>query len=402
MVRERGHPPAILELCEEARVELARAWGAGKTRAQGRILALRKHTEVTGKPQEKPISLSTVHRLFKEWETEEGQRKFADIIAKAKEAPPPERVPVRQSPEFKKWAEKIRLSRHFSALHHLAPMEKILTGKVIPEFTCSPANFTLAKAQEYVRLWQAKHPDKEMLPWDQRSALRGFLQVAKEISIPRGFGVYYGLSGEKPSIGLYAHIHMTREEIELGREPLLDMGKPLLLYDLGIEFFARTTPLLTLKKDQFRFTEAGVETSVWEEKTDVAYPKYLLLNYPHARETAEELKEALLADPEEPYLFLKGKTVHSMSVRNAISEHGESLRRAYKAAGKTDSYFYRKPFYSLRHIGAQLWLERTDWDYALVAEMGWKDISTLRTWYGRMPASVMAQKIEALRNRGGG
>ena len=52
------------------------------------------------------------------------------------------------------------------------------------------------------------------------------------------------------------------------------------------------------------------------------------------------------------------------------------------------AYVIRHPSHALRHIGAQRWLELTNWNVQFVADMGWRSSKELTDSYGRMPAEA--------------
>ncbi|AFU57262.1 hypothetical protein Ngar_c03440 [Candidatus Nitrososphaera gargensis Ga9.2] len=78
---------------------------------------------------------------------------------------------------------------------------------------------------------------------------------------------------------------------------------------------------------------------------------------------------------------------------NAQYNFRENLRALYRHLGKTDAYMFKQPLYTLRHCGAQLMLERSDYDYDYVAEHGWNDTATLRTWYGHRGKASLKDKL---------
>ena len=58
-------------------------------------------------------------------------------------------------------------------------------------------------------------------------------------------------------------------------------------------------------------------------------------------------------------------------------------------------YYARKPFHSLRHIAAQVWLDKSDYDYGFVAELlGWTTIDELKTSYGGISGERFARKYQ--------
>ena len=82
---------------------------------------------------------------------------------------------------------------------------------------------------------------------------------------------------------------------------------------------------------------------------------------------------------------------------DALREIHDNLRAVYEQVGgnMADPYFTKKPSHSLRHIAAQYWLLKSDFDYGFVAKLGgWFTIDELKTSYGEMPPEVFDAKYE--------
>ena len=81
----------------------------------------------------------------------------------------------------------------------------------------------------------------------------------------------------------------------------------------------------------------------------------------------------------------------------AAKEIGDNLKAVYAQVGGNLSkdYYARKPFHSLRHIAAQVWLDKSDYDYGFVAELlGWTTIDELKTSYGGISGERFARKYQ--------
>ena len=304
----------------------------------------------------------------------------------------------RSFPIVQEWIAKIRRSGHLSALDHVSIMANVCGYRYhrqqkpyVKGFRCRPDKFDLEKAQEFVDLYLKQHPDKKKLPRHIRAAIRHFLMVAKGINIPRGFGDLYGLSGEKEGYGNFKFVRLTEDEIEKVREILKDDLTALTFFDWGIESLARAT---TLCKTQMNFVEQNgiVTTILYESKTGKSFQKFLLLNIPHCKQTWEEIKTL---GKGRRFLFFD-KEPNTNDIKRFQAKMSKILKEAYREAGVTEPYAYKKPFHFLRHTGAHLWLMRTDYDYGLVAELGWDNIDTLRDCYGGLPPEILQRKITTL------
>jgi hypothetical protein len=296
----------------------------------------------------------------------------------------------REIPIIKEWETKIRRSGHTSMLRFIPILENICNGEYVKSFKCHPNKLDLVKAQEYVDKYLSTYNVKK-IPKHHRQALRHFLMVAKNINIPRGFGDAYGLSGAKENFGAYKFLRLNDLQIRKIREYLSDDLEALTFFDWSLESLGRMKAV-ALTKMNFVEEDGIVTTSLYETKTEKAFQKFLLLNIDHARQTWEEIKK--LGENRE-YLFFDQKP-NTYQLQVFLLRISKKLKEAYKYANVQDEYAYRKPFHFLRHSGAHLWLMRTQYDYGLVAELGWEDINTLRQVYGGLPREILVSKITAL------
>ena len=376
-------------------------------------------------------SYRTIYRLLKD--IEKWRQALEDWILLVK---PKITVDFRSHPLIRKWEERIRLSGSLSQLAHIATMEWVITGKrstrsvrckfIYPddyEPVRDPSKFDLAEAQKFIIAFNRANNLKQA-PQHVRLAIRHFLMVARGINIPRGFGGTYGLSGDKGVIGKYGHVRLTEEQISMIDEYLLKRSllpdppnlnitnidnetvvyipnlyrHARVVFNTFLEIFPRPASALKIPRGAIRLNEDNAEIVIFEEKTGDQWSKYILASFPHGKHTLQLLYEYLdETDYIYPFAGAYKKPSTKYQVDTLISTIGEKLKEAYKYAGVKDQYFYKKPLYALRHSGVQIWLERTNWDYALISEMGWRDITTLRLWYGRMPANVFQKKIMALK-----
>lgn len=98
---------------------------------------------------------------------------------------------------------------------------------------------------------------------------------------------------------------------------------------------------------------------------------------------AELMNKGLIKEPPKP----RGEQVtHRENLYNLI-------RHCYREANITDEYFQNHTVHAFRHIMAQYWLYKTDYDYDFVAGLGhWGTITVLKGSYGAMDAGIRIQK----------
>ena len=288
----------------------------------------------------------------------------------------------------------------------------------VEDFKIHPEYFDKETALQFAIAYKRKF-QVDRVPKHIRTAIRHFLIYGKGVSLGRGEGDAYGISGEKDNFGSYAHIKLNDEEIEKGRQWLLgkcrglkngrnhptiddanldfcEYEEALLFFDFGIETCARSESIIKTQVSRIERHENHTNLQIYESKTEKLWSKVLLTKkYHHARETELELFGWIEKHKDWKCLFVKEQD--KTEVNKVEAKMARILKECYKALGRTDEYFYDKPIHSLRHTGAHLWLRRTNWDYGLVAEIGgWDDIQTLKKCYGAMPPEVVMAKIESL------
>lgn len=129
--------------------------------------------------------------------------------------------------------------------------------------------------------------------------------------------------------------------------------------------------------------------------------------------TKEELQQSLIKHKRKGNALIWTKKSNNMN--KIVGDFRNQLRELYHAVGKipnikeleenrknkeavSDNYFFEKPIHTLRHIGAHYWLDKTDYDYGIVADVGgWHTIDELKKSYGAMPAEMKYKKIKEAR-----
>ena len=247
-----------------------------------------------------------------------------------------------------------------------------------------------------------------------RMAVRSWLQYSG-VTIPRGNLCPANLSGKIISThGAAAHIRATPHEIEQVRNllthktelPYPDRRQDTLMYfEFGIETGARHMTILTALTGKFDASAKTIE--VIERKLShvgkhrqlrrIFCPELIALI-----EAKIKTGEKCIIGSENEYMpFAEmGKEssddLHQtkQQAKNA-KEIGDNLKAVYQQVGGNLSkdYYARKPFHSLRHIAAQVWLDKSDYDYGFVAELlGWTTIDELKTSYGGISGERFARK----------
>jgi integrase len=256
-----------------------------------------------------------------------------------------------------------------------------------------------------------------------RMAVRSWLQFSGVI-IPRGNLGVANLSGKIISThGAAKHIRATPQEIEQVRKLLgggnttfMQYGKlpfpnrrqdTLGYFEFGVETGARHMTILTALTGKY---DASAKTiDVIERKLShvgkhrqtrrIFCPELIALI--EAKIKAGE--KCIIGKQNEYIPFAEmGKEssddLHQTKQQaKAAKEIGDNLKAVYQQVGGNLSkdYYQAKPFHSLRHIAAQVWLDKSDYDYGFVAELlGWGTIDELKTSYGGISGERFARKYQ--------
>jgi len=251
-----------------------------------------------------------------------------------------------------------------------------------------------------------------------RMAVRSWLQF-NGVTIPRGNLCPANLSGKIISThGAAANIRASVQEIEQVRN-LLGNAKTklpfpnrrqdtLMYFEFGIETGARHTTIITAltgKFDAAANTIEVIERKLFHVGKDTQLRRIFCPELIALISAKIKAGEKCIIGAENEYMPFSemGKRssddLHpTKEQQKAAKEIGENLRAVYQQVGGNLSkdYYARKPFHSLRHIAAQVWLDKSDYDYGFVAELlGWKTIDELKTSYG----GISAERFERKYNR---
>ena len=248
-----------------------------------------------------------------------------------------------------------------------------------------------------------------------RMAVRSWLQYSG-VTIPRGNLCPANLSGKIISThGAAAHIRASPQEIEQVRKMISDTKSKLpypnrrqdtlMYFEFGIETGARHTTIITALIDKY---DVSAKTTEVIERKLFHVGKHIQLRRIFCPELIA-LIEAKIAAGEKCIIGKQNEympfsemgkpssdDLHpSKEQQKNAKEIGDNLKAVYQQVGGNlaKDYYARKPFHSLRHIAAQVWLDKSDYDYGFVAELlGWTTIDELKTSYGGISGERFARK----------
>jgi biotin operon repressor len=227
----------------------------------------------------------------------------------------------------------------------------------------------------------------------------------------RNFAQFHGIhwqrgisgiaSGKKESYGNYAHVKLSVEQIEKGGEIALtelpvsddDFFCRQDIHDIwnwGIETCARRESILLTRINRIEVHDTYISAIMYESKTETDWEKFIMR--PQVQAEIKIRIEQRKAQGKR-FLFIDNEGFSTKYYQELCNK----LRFIYGRLGvlEQEPYFDNKPVHALRHIGAHYWLGLTNYNYALVAEIGgWKTIDILKDCYGKMPVEFKVRAIQ--------
>jgi len=311
-------------------------------------------------------------------------------------------LPYYQNPIIQNWINTIRRMDSPSAMSKVRDFQRIIEGKIVPTFKSTPERFDLEEAKRFVDEY-LKYYDTNKVPRHLRMAIRHFLQYAKGISLPRGLGDAYGISGKKDSYGRHAHVKLSDQQIEellklVWSDPEAVKSGIALATEIALFTGSRREGIISLLRGSVIEEEIeldGEKTKcymlrVFEAKTRKGdqHPFYKRdgkwWTKPISKQLAEKIREWELKNPLKKKLGLFADNL--TEGRTFGNKMAKKLKEIYKKLGITEEYFYKHPVHALRHVSAHYWLRKTHWNYELVCRIcGWDTPQILRDCYGAFP-----------------
>lgn len=190
-----------------------------------------------------------------------------------------------------------------------------------------------------------------------------------------------GFDAKHYGVGKWKHVKLTEDEIgKMNIALIAESLEAQFAFTFGLETCRTLEPIWNLKGDQFYTIEWGTKTlyavNIFRRKTEKAGAAF---------KTAYVSKSTF--DLAKHLSTKNGETIMNGFQPKQIYVE---LRRAYKVVGITNEYFYAHPIHALRHCGAQRLLEKTNFNRAVVAELGgWEAEKTLEDHYGGVPEDII-------------
>lgn len=239
-----------------------------------------------------------------------------------------------------------------------------------------------------------KQPDPDNI----KAIYRNFLISARSFATYNGVTIPklppdHILSGKKVSFGQYAHIKLSKDEINKCVEFLSEeFGKDSIQLAMFVFFYltgTRANSIYPIKTSTITtFPNGWLSCRVYESKTYYTWTKYV----PNDNQHFDILQNWFEKRQKDGKQFLFSESgVKDIKFHDSLTK---IYKNVYKKLGVQDDYFYSRPMHALRHISAHYWLDRTGLNHAVVAKiLGWKDVQTLISSYGEITDDQIFQIV---------
>lgn len=210
-------------------------------------------------------------------------------------------------------------------------------------------------------------------------ALRGFFksQGVNDYDLTQA-----GFDAKHYGVGKWKHVKLSEGQIARVEQSLRVNASPeaLFVFKFGIETCRTLEPIWGLKGEQFYTLETPGKVlyacNIFRKKTEKSGAAYKT-----AYVSQETYTQAKALSEKNGGTIMDGKKPEDIY---------PELKAAYRDAEITGEYFFIHPIHALRHSGAQRLLEKTQFNRAVVAELGgWEAEKTLEDHYGGVPVDIV-------------
>ena len=330
-----------------------------------RLLALGlKQNEIADRLK---LERSTIYRAM--------QRLGAPVVNEAKQAGEYVRLSSDaffSLPELSTWIQSLRSRKIKSWRLYINTLKR-----TCDELQIYPSMLDLAWSQK----WLAAHSDEsnESLR-EMKITLRQWLKFARKITDQEL--TLAGLDAKHYGIGKWRNVKMSAEQRNCLRNYLNDNNarESLFVFEFGLDTCSRASEIAAVKFSDFvRLPNGLIVVNIGTTKTEKAGQSFVT---GYVRDQTYKLAEKIKDGD---------ALVKNIQAVSAI------LREAYIHCGiaATSAYFEMHPLHALRHVGAQRYLEKTNWNRAAVAKLGhWLAEKTLEDHYGGIPDDIVMKLFE--------
>jgi len=320
--------------------------------------------------------------------------------------------------------------------NYIIAIGRMCTGKKYPEFKIHPDNWIHPETTELIIELERKLTKTQRVNPAVRRILRSWLDCGVGVSLESEKSELrkMGLMGDKNKPQT-ARLHMLKEQYENAKTLLKNDHLNLCKFGFRYWTFCRPSSMYIVKTDdlifydrEVKFIEIEGQKITDEKMLELFKEKYEVKSLKHRACMIQDLKEHKTDENYVKYIFDETivKALEKLVIFNKkqglrflfwhdsktnftfenydtiviaeLTKDNETFKEIFEKCGfkKEDFGSSFRANYALRHFGVQWWLQETDYDYGLIASMGWKDINTLRDWYGQMTAQHFEKKISGI------
>ena len=319
-----------------------------------------------------------------------------------------------RNPHIQTWREFMRRKTHFTGeTQYLTTFYQICrTLKCPPQYFIlgdTPAEvlehgrkLTAAFMQEYndgtAQVIYHKKINGKPTSNPQQAAYR-FSKAARDFMKSHGYQYPDGEGGVmSQSIakfhGKYADLRIKEDTHQQIKAELADQYGPhsdeWLVYVLGVESMGRQEAILSATTQYEEVEYDGKKiliTKMYESKTK-HYKNGIWIKHLFDTELHAEIKKRAAKSTKMFTVTRRRMREISTALKAKYREHGLLTQGQETQGDPETSYYLKKPYHVLRHLGAQRLLRATGWNVAYVAQRGWKTTQELVDSYGEMPPEM--------------
>jgi len=247
------------------------------------------------------------------------------------------------------------------------------------------------------RLTKTKHGDFESKKYNLNQALNSFCNM-NGIVWERGTEE---MSRKVVGHGKYKKIRFTKEEFKLAEKYLIEKfgvdSDEYRWFWIGVETCSRAGALMVMKLDyeEVKYpdgTTKSLHLDTFESKLEHTKAGGEVEKFVRRKNTIISIKALRKRGSHTIYENKKG-----VSKLKLMKYFTETMKDLYLHLGKSlDEFFFIRPNHTLRHLGAQYWLLKSDFrDFNIVAKIGdWGTVKEMVDSYGDTPPEVFQRTLD--------
>ena len=290
-------------------------------------------------------------------------------------------------PEIAPWVESMRIRRvGQGAIRAYVNIVK----SVADGFQIYPSMLDVGWCKKWLALPEQQSKSLAQLR-DNKIALRQWLKYAFKMSDMELAEA--GFDAKHYEVGKWSHVRLSEEQIGFIDQYLAGANGCVLArwaFNFGIDTCSTADEMRYQLFEYYNDMGKLISVQIKRPKVKSYFTGYV------RRHTYELAKEALkLAPLTDQHIDLIRSCLRSAYVEAGL--YTTQIVNGQEVVKNGVPYFFDHPIHSLRHCGAQRYLEKTNWNRTAAAKLGhWKAEITLELHYGDMPGDVVERIFQGM------